>query len=506
MGKIYKVNDIIFSSTLGQVTYTGLNSIKTFKIIAKENLTLSFTNDLLYNDGSTVSWNLYEADTELELSNGDIVVFKGSLVPTEDGIGTFTVSGNFEISGNLLELINYEHMRPYQFKNLFKNCTTLIDASNLNLPNYVVDNCYEGLFYGCTSLETSPILKSEILATDCYKDMFYGCSSLSHIICHNISDISEYVSSDWIYGVASSGIFEIDYTGNWNNTNKASHIPTNWEIDDEYNYPWENSYMFLEVLTDGTIIWKQTGTDARGIKTISYSKDNGTNWTDITATTEGIEINVLTGDKVLIKGSNTYYAYDKNNYSSFTGGTATYNAKGNMMSMLYGDNYIGQTALTASWALSQVFNSSNVVSAEYLIMPATILTDDCYRATFAHCQLMIKSPKILPAITLSTDCYYYMFQDCPLMETHPELPAATLVSNCYKGMLSDCPSLSIITCLAQYNISSSTVGNFIINGAGTPYYQNGTFIKHPDAEWPSPTSGNTYAGIPSNWTIINYTE
>jgi hypothetical protein len=169
-------------------------------------------------------------------------------------------------------------------------------------------------------------------------------------------------------------------------------------------HDYSKDYLTLDVVTDGTILWKQVGSNSS--KVISYSKDNGTTWTDITATSEGTEINVLTGDKVLIKGNNPRYSWDKNSYSAFTGGTATYNVKGNIMSLIYGDNFIGQTALTVGYALSQVFNTSNIVSAEYLVLPATTLTNDCYRSTFAHSHLLTKSPKILPDIPQASSKKY----------------------------------------------------------------------------------------------------
>ena len=503
MGKSIKVNDLSYvSSNLGQVTYLGVNSNNVFKITAKENLTLSFSNNLLYNDNTTLYWKYYEANDEIELANGNSIAFKGSLVPTENGIGTFTVSGNFEVSGNLLELNNYEQMKPNQFKNLFKNCTTLTDASNLVMPDYTVQNCYEGMFFGCTSLINSPKLIAEILTDDCYKYMFYGCTSLNHIVCYNVSDISEYVLLDWINGVASSGVFEINYNGEWNNTNKASHIPTNWTINNEYNYPWENEYLQFDVLTDGTIVWLSVGTECE--KTISYSKDHGTTWTEITATSEGVEINVVTGDNVLFKGITDYYALSKTKYSAFTGGTATYNAKGNIMSMLYGDNFIGQIKLIEPWALSQLFNGSNIVSAEYVILPATILTNNCYRATFAHCSLLIKSPKKLPAMNLSENCYYYMFDECASMITHPELPASTLINGCYIGLFHHCFLLTYIICLAQFDISTNNISNFYMGKDDT--VPTGTFIKHPNAIWARPDQSNDYAGIPSKWIIKDYKE
>jgi len=508
MGKITKT-DILFSSNLGSIHYEGLDSIEVFKITALENLTLSFSNNLEYNNGTNSYWSFYEANTEIELSSGNSIVFKGSLIPfMNNGIGTFTVSGDFEVSGRLLALINHNYMRPYSFKDLFKNCTTLIDASNLIMPKHTEVGCYEGMFYGCSSLTDSPILRAETLSEDCYKDMFYGCTSLNHIICYNVSDISEYVNQNWISGVAGSGTFELNYLGTWNNTNKASHIPSGWIINDEYGYPWENEYLQFDVLTDGTILWKGTGNnEIYSVLTISYSKDNGTTWTDITATSEGTEINVLTGDKVLIKGNNSRYAWNNTKYSAFTGGTATYNAKGNIMSLIYGDNFIGQTTLTEEHALSQVFNGSNIVSAEYLILPATTLTTDCYRATFAHSHLLTKSPKILPATTLSTECYYYMFDDCVSMTTHPELPAETLVYHCYHGLFHGCVSLNYITCLVQNIINDSLFAFLWDNTLGSinVVFPTGVFIKHVNATWPK-AGGNSATGIPSTWLIKNYKE
>ena len=506
MGRIFK-NTITFSSNLGGTHYTNNTSNSVFKICADGDVTISFSNNLLYNNGSTDYWEYYEADTEIELYDGNTIGFKGSLIPTEeDGIGSFTISGNgtVEISGNLLALINNEHMKPYQFKNLFKNCSKITDAKKLVFPDYTVQNCYEGMFYGCTSLTSSPKLIAETLSNDCYKDMFYGCTSLNNIICYNVDDISEYVSADWVNGVISSGTFEINYNGDWNNTNKSTHIPQNWDINNDYNYPWENEYLTLYVLTSGTIIWLQTGNNTSGIKTISYSTDNGETWTEITATLEGVEINVVSGDKVLFKGNNTCYAYNRDNYSSFTGGTATFEARGNMMSLLYEDNFIGQNTLPAAYALSQVFHGSNIVSAEYLVFPATVLTNDCYRSTFAHCQLLVKSPKILPATKLTVECYFYMFTNCPLMETHPELPAETLINQCYCGIFTGCYNLTTIKCLAKENLNYGA-NSFTTNADYPPSTSKVyIFIKHPKAVWPTAVYSNQYIGIPSSWVIKNY--
>ena len=453
MGKtiLISANAAYVFNNIGKVTFSDYNNGLT--ITAQENLTLSFSNDLEYRDGVSILWKPLQANTLLTIENGNSIILKGKLLPTNNGIGTFTVSGNFTVSGDILSLINYGTMQNYSFKNLFRNCTTLTDVSELELPDYVTQNCYEGMFYGCTSIEESPILSAETLQNNCYTYMFYECSSLNKITCKNISDISQYVNTNWVYGVASEGTFEINENGNWNEQNIASHIPTNWKIDDG---DYSEKYFTFKILTDGTILWKGTGTNATyNALTISYSKDNGTTWTDITATSEGAEINVVAGDKVLIKGNNTRYAYDNKNHSGFTAGTATYNIEGNIMSLIYGDNFINQTSLTATYALAHMFDYANVVSAENLVMPATTLTSQCYRGTFAHNALMTKSPKVLPAVNITGNCYYYMFSECTSLTTTPELPATTLANYCYSYMFNGCTSLTTApllpaTTLANY--------------------------------------------------------
>ena len=90
-----------------------------------------------------------------------------------------------------------------------------------------------------------------------------------------------------------------------------------------------------------------------------------------------------------------------------------------------------------------------------------------------------------------------MFQDCESLTTAPELPALTLVSSCYTKMFYCCYSLNYIKCLAT-NPSSQT-------GSANPYtsrwvenagHVTGTFVKHPNATWPSGDSGK-----PHGWTV-----
>ena len=39
--------------------------------------------------------------------------------------------------------------------------------------------CYSGMFQGCTSLTTAPVLPAKTLRGNCYSNMFKGCVNLT---------------------------------------------------------------------------------------------------------------------------------------------------------------------------------------------------------------------------------------------------------------------------------------------------------------------------------------
>ena len=254
-------------------------------------------------------------------------------------------------------------------------------------------------------------------------------------------------------------------------------------------HDYSADYLTFRVLTSGTISWKAIGSNST--KTIDYSIDNGA-WISITSTSEGATISVTQGNLVRFRGSNNVYATDKNTYSGFEGGTATYDIEGNIMSLLYGDNFAENTALpNNNYIFCSLFKKAPVISAEHLILPATMLKDYCYRALFSWCETLTKAPA-LPATTLATGCYWYMFEHCAITEA-PVLNATTLVSECYGHMFTDCGLLNKITCLATSGFGTSKcLEGWVTNVAG-----DGAFVK--TANVTSWTTGVN--GIPSGWIV-----
>ena len=202
------------------------------------------------------------------------------------------------------------------------------------------------------------------------------------------------------------------------------------EGDVHYNpFSWTNEYL--------TFVAKESGTftfTPRNSNVISYSTDNGTTWT------QGNSISVNNGDKVLWKGTMT--PEDWEGIGTFSS-SAYFDVQGNIMSLLFGDNYKEQTDLTGkNYVFYRLFyNNTNIVNAENLSLSATILTINCYYQMFSKCSSLTSVPK-LPATTLAGSCYSFMFQNCTALTTAPELPATTLAQQCYSNMFANCTSLT----------------------------------------------------------------
>ena len=116
---------------------------------------------------------------------------------------------------------------------MFEGCTSLTAAPEL--PATWLDNfCYMGMFSGCTSLTAAPELPATKLASNCYQGMFQGCSQLNNIIV-NFSNwdteedpTSDWVTTDWVRGVASTGTFTCPTT--LSEKRGVSFIPEGWTV------------------------------------------------------------------------------------------------------------------------------------------------------------------------------------------------------------------------------------------------------------------------------------
>ena len=200
------------------------------------------------------------------------------------------------------------------------------------------------------------------------------------------------------------------------------------ENEVHYNpWSWADEYLTFVAKGNGTFTFTPQSSNV-----ISYSIDDGETWI------EGNSVSVNNGDKVMWKGIMT--PQSSQGIGKFSS-TTNFDVQGNIMSLLYGNNYKGQTDLTGKdYVFYRLFNNSRLVNAKSLSLPATTLANGCYNCMFQGCTSLTTAPE-LPATILTTNCYRYMFQGCTSLTVMPELLATTLADYCYASMFSGCTSL-----------------------------------------------------------------
>lgn len=170
--------------------------------------------------------------------------------------------------------------------------------------------------------------------------------------------------------------------------------------------------------------------------TYEYSKDNKT-WTSGTSSTS---ISANAGERVFFRASGLAASFSSG-IGKFTISNGNCNVGGNVMSMVYGADFVDKTEVVNNNQFTSMFKGcTNVIDASKLLLPATTLTENCYTNMFYGCTSLV-NPPALPATTLAQYCYNNMFQGCTSLVNAPALPATTLASDCYSVMFKGCTSL-----------------------------------------------------------------
>ena len=272
--------------------------------------------------------------------------------------------------------------------------------------------------------------------------------------------------------------------------------------------------------TARNIFLKKSGSSAPNL-TLYYSYDNST-WTKWTAsTTSSQSLSIRANSRMYLRCYNTTKTWATSSYYNNLSINSGMSIGGNILSLLYGQNFNGQTEFptgTEQYQFYNAFSGSSLSDASELLLPPTTLRGDCYHSMFARCTNLRTTPKLpattlanycytamfsgcssittapkLPVTTLTRQCYYGMFQNCTSLVQAPVLPATTLETQSYMFMFSGCTSLQYIKCLAR-NLGQGGTTQWVANVPS-----GGTFIKNASMSgW---TTG--VDGIPSGWTVQN---
>ena len=230
--------------------------------------------------------------------------------------------------------------------------------------------------------------------------------------------------------------------------------------------PYQWQYLSTVALEDSCVFTLTIGSAVTTsmVSDVSYSTDKGNTWTNIeNVNDETVTITTPEISKdnfVLWKGNGIRYGFSSSQFYqlSYFKCEKEWEVRGNIMSLLYNDDFLNKTALPQSngFTFVQLFgrSDSKLTSAKHLYLPAKVLLTMCYAYMFYQCTSLTTAPE-LPATTLASDCYLSMFQGCAELISAPDLPATTLASGCYQRMFRDCARLTTAPELPATTVASN---------------------------------------------------
>ena len=143
------------------------------------------------------------------------------------------MTGSISVRGNIMTLIDKVGETlvipsNYCFRNLFRQCTSLVEA-NISLPATTLTNyCYDNIFRDCANLIKAPVLvATNANYTGCYRSLFNGCNALNKIITY-AQTIGANSTELLVDKVSPTGDFY--NLGGANYPSGESGIPSGWTV------------------------------------------------------------------------------------------------------------------------------------------------------------------------------------------------------------------------------------------------------------------------------------
>lgn len=162
----------------------------------------------------------------LSLLLGDKATISSSLPANNTFAGLFRDNTKLE---SVEELVLAYPTKIYCYESLFLGCTNLAYPPKQFPKSDVVNWCYGYMFKNC-NLQTAVELPAPRMISGCYRELFYGNSNINYIKMLAYDNMTaNNCMTDWVNGVASTGIFVKHIDAQWTTTGNSG-VPTNWTV------------------------------------------------------------------------------------------------------------------------------------------------------------------------------------------------------------------------------------------------------------------------------------
>lgn len=479
-------NDVkILLSNLGDTELkSNVESIPNNSIIISSN---SNGNSILCKDNSKISTISYKLkDNEwFKLNNDSLTINEAKL---KNYVETNISSSNVKVFPISNIWYNKDNRR---IKSLYPNnivySTSSEDADKntiISNPTYVLPGLYKlNLYVNNKVFDASKMIDIRYYGIE-YPTSINNANYIIHPDISLANSNTEYASGvlyankvnyylkySQPFSVTAPGFYSISIKHN-TRANYKIYID---KMNIDYQPTYDHQYLTIEFLEAGDFQIKRDYTltpDSIAQRNISYAVNNTENWisntmSNLKQSADTIDIfDLVAGDKIYLKGDNNGLFSGYNVLKFKFNSNAKVKIYGNIMSLLWGDNFISNmNEIKYSYTFIGIFSGlSHLVDASNLILPATVLSEGCY------CD---------------------MFRGCSMLTCGPELLAQKLVKNCYQGMFNNCSSLNYIKCLGI------DLGNNSFRMWTQSVAKTGIFVYDKDVTWPK---GD--AGIPADWKEI----
>ena len=444
---------------------------------------------------------------------------------------TITTDGQCYVYGNMMSLIDAENFEEctaftddFAFAFLFTGASDLLNhpEKSLELPaTTLTPGCYYGLFFGCTGLQSAPILPATTLEPYCYVGMFYG-SGLVNAPEILASEIKEGSCQD-MFALCQNLVYSPDINADVIGDDGCDEMfvaCTSLVSAPALKATTLGDSCYEDMFADCTALVNAPELPATTLNRQCY-------YAMFSGCTSLEEAPALPAETM----TESCYGSMFRNCSSLK--QAPVLASTALAERCYSSMFEGCTSLTAAPTLAATnlapycyyymfdgcsslktapeLSASSMKEYCYECMfqnctsletaPALSSVDlaqNCYYGMFKGCTSLTSIPEILPATTLYSQCYAYMFDGCTSIQRAPVLPAVIVSGGHYQAMFRGCSSLNYVK--AMFEKWNDTFWSWLDGVSAT-----GTFVKSPYAEW-NPEEHRGPDGIPAGWTVETATE